>query len=118
VVESQAVGFESNNGPEDWLGAGVLDLAFNGRVLYWRGPAPYYFVAVPDGPSAAIRAVAPVVTYGWGVIPVRVALGESVWETSLFPKDGRYLIPIRKAVRLAEELSAGDMVVVRLDVGP
>ena len=112
------MGFESNGGPEDRLGAGVLDLAFSGRVLYWRGPAPYYFVAVPDEPSAAIRAVAAVVTYGWGVIPVRVALGESAWQTSLFPKDGRYLVPIRKAVRLAEDLSEGDMVSIRLDVGP
>jgi hypothetical protein len=56
------------------------------------------------------------VTYGWGVIPVIVRIGKSVWQTSLFPKDGRYLVPIKASVRNAEDLEEGDDVTVRLEV--
>ena len=92
--------------PPDELGqaaADVLDLAFSGEIWFWRGPAPWYFVTVPHEASVAIHAVSAVVSYGWGVIPVRVRIAGSAWETSLFPKDGRYLVPIRAAVRAAEQ---------------
>jgi Domain of unknown function (DUF1905) len=95
----------------------ALELSFSGEVWHWRGPSPFYFVAVPDDESAAIRAISTVVTYGWGVIPVRVAIGGSHFETSLFPKDGRYLVPIKKAVRLAEGLNEGNVVAVELVIG-
>ena len=55
-------------------------------------------------------------TYGWGVIPVRVRIGGSDWETSLFPKDGRYLVPVKDAVRKSERLVVGDAVTVQLAV--
>ena len=93
-----------------------LDLAFSGEVWYWRGPSPYHFVTVPDDASAAIRAVSGVVGYGWGVVPVRVRVGASDWQTSLFPKDGRYLVPIKDLVRKAEGLAEGDTVMVRLGI--
>jgi hypothetical protein len=34
----------------------------------------------------------------------------------LFPKDGRYLVPIKAAVQKAEKLKAGDEVTLRLKV--
>jgi hypothetical protein len=95
----------------------ALELSFSSEVMYWRGPAPYYFIAVPDDASAAIRAISSIVSYGWGVIPVRVWIGDSAFETSLFPKDGRYLVPVKDAVRQPEALVAGDVVSVRLVVG-
>ena len=42
--------------------------------------------------------------------------GDSVWETSLFPKDGRYIVPVKAAVRRAEELDDGDVPTVRLRI--
>lgn len=96
--------------------AAILDLAFSGELWHWRGPAPFHFVTLPDDPSAAVRAISAIVSYGWGVIPVRVLIGGSEWETSLFPKDGRYLVPIKDAVRTVERLSVGDTVTVRLMV--
>ncbi len=93
-----------------------MELAFTGRVVEWRGPAPYYFVAVPDEESADIREVAAMATYGWGVIPVGARLGEVAFETSLFPKDGGYLLPLKKAVRTATGLAAGDEVPVGMTV--
>ena len=76
-----------------------MELVFAGRVIEWRGPSPYYFVPVPDEESADIREVAAMATYGWGVIPVEARIGEVAFTTSLFPKDGGYLLPLKNAVR-------------------
>ncbi len=94
-----------------------MHIEFSGEIFFWRGPAPYFFVAVPEQPSAAIKAVSRQVTYGWGVIPVRARIGETVWTTSLFPKDGRYLVPIKVLVQKAEQLKEGDRVTIALEVG-
>ena len=91
-------------------------LEFSGIIFYWRGPAPYYFVTVPAEQSSDIKAISALVTYGWGVIPVTVRLGQSEWKTSLFPKNGGYLVPIKDSVRKAEDLGQGDLVSVRLEV--
>ncbi len=91
-------------------------IEFDGIVLYWRGPSPYYFVAVPEDQSQDIKAISRLVTYGWGVIPVIDRIGETEWSTSLFPKDGRYLVPIKDLVRKAENLAVDDVVSVRLEV--
>ena len=72
---------------------GRVDLTFDGTVIEWRGPAPYYFVPVPEPESEDIREVAAMATYGWGVIPVTVRIGDTDFETSLFPKEGGYLLP-------------------------
>lgn len=93
-----------------------MRLAFTGRVIEWRGPAPYYFVPVPDAESDDIREVAAMATYGWGVIPVEAHIGETAFETSLFPKDGGYLLPLKNAVRKPQGIAAGDDVSVRMTV--
>jgi hypothetical protein len=85
-------------------------------VIEWRGPAPYYFVSVPHAESANIREVAAMATYGWGVIPVQATIGEVTFETSLFPKDGLYLLPLKVAVREPQGLSPGDSVTVEMTV--
>jgi hypothetical protein len=93
-----------------------MNLEFVGELWYWRGPAPYHFVTVPEEASADLRALSPIVSYGWGVIPVSVRIGETKWETSLFPKDGRYAVPIKDAVRRAEGIADGDIVTVKLAI--
>ena len=92
-------------------------IEFEGQIFYWRGPAPFLFVAVPEEPSRELKAISAWVTYGWGVIPVRARIGETEWKTSLFPKEGRYLVPIRMSVQKSEHLDVGDDVVIRLEVG-
>ncbi|MCD7443399.1 DUF1905 domain-containing protein [Streptomyces lincolnensis] len=93
-----------------------MRLVFAGPVIEWRGPAPYYFVVVPDEESADIREVAAMATYGWGVVPVAARIGGTSFETSLFPKDGGYLLPLKKAVRTPQGLAAGDDVAVEMTV--
>lgn len=93
-----------------------MDLRFSGDVLHWRGPAPYHFVPVAPAEADALRAVAGLASYGWGVIPVTVTLGGTTWTTSLFPKDGGYLVPVKDAVRRAEGVDVGDTVTLRVVV--
>jgi uncharacterized protein DUF1905 len=96
-----------------------MHLDFTGDVWHWRGPSPFYFVTVPDEESSHLKAVSTAVTYGWGMIPVQARIGATEWETSLFPKDGLYVVPVKDAVRRAEGLDEGDTVTVRLTVtGP
>ena len=50
------------------------------------------------------------------MIPVDAQIGDTEWTTSLFPKDGRYLVPLRDWVRKAEGLELGAEVTIRLTV--
>ena len=93
-----------------------MDLRFSGELWHWRGPAPYHFVAVPEDEADEIRETAAFVTYGWGMIPVRGRIGDTDFTTSLWPKDGGYVVPIKDAVRKPERLGLGDVVTVRLTI--
>jgi len=98
------------------MDAETLDLEFGGELWYWRGPAPFHFITVPYEACVGLRAMSAVVSYGWGMIPVRVRIGASVWDTSLFPKDGRYVVPVKDIVRKAEGLAVGDTARVELSL--
>jgi hypothetical protein len=91
-------------------------LEFTGEVWYWRGPAPFHFVTVPEAESDVIKDAESLVTYGWGMIPVTVRGGRTEWTTSLWPKDGRYLVPLKARVRAAERIELGHRVAVRLAI--
>ena len=93
-----------------------MELEFSGVVWFWRGPSPYHFVTVPEDESAELAAVSASVTYGWGMIPVTARIGTTQWTTSLFPKDGGYLVPLKDKVRHAEGLDVDDTVTIRLVV--
>jgi len=94
-----------------------MKLEFDGVVWFWRGPAPWHFVTVPPAECEAIAEVANAVTYGWGMVPVTVRIGNTEWTTSLWPKDGGYIVPLKTAVRLAERLELDDIVALRLVIG-
>lgn len=93
-----------------------MELELTGEVWEWRGPAPYHFVTVPDDVCAALASVAPVVSYGWGMVPATLRLGGTTWTTALWPKDGGYVVPLKDAVRRAERIALGDVVTVSVSV--
>ncbi|MFT4108882.1 DUF1905 domain-containing protein [Propionicimonas sp.] len=76
-----------------------MEFEFTADVIEWRGPAPYYYAVVPGAESDAIHDLAGALTYGWGCIPVEAWLDGKQFTTSLFPRDGRYLVPLKLAVR-------------------
>jgi hypothetical protein len=88
-----------------------------GSRIEWRGPAPFYYLPLPDEESADIREIAAMATYGWGVIPVIARIDDVEFETSLFPKDGRYLLPLKDAVRKPRQITVGDEITVEMTVG-
>jgi hypothetical protein len=94
-----------------------VKIKFQGAMIEWRGPSPFYFVPIPEGSSKKIKAMAAQLTYGWGVIPVLGKIGKTDFSTALIPKDGLYYLPIKNAVRFAEELEVGSEVSVSISVG-
>lgn len=93
-----------------------MQLSFSGKVIEWRGPAPFYFVAIPESFGAEIKLYAKQLSYGWGVIPVIGRLQGLEFSTSLIPRDGIYLLPLKNAVRLPSGLSVGDLAQIELSI--
>ena len=93
-----------------------MDLPVTGPLWYWRGPAPFHFVTVPEREAEMIASTAGLVSYGWGMIPVTVLIGRTRYTTSLWPKDGGYIVPVKAAVRKAETLDLDDVVTMVLTV--
>ena len=93
-----------------------MRLTFSGPVYEWRGPAPHHFVDVPLAEAGMLAAVSEMVTYGWGMIPVTVTLGATEFTTSLWPKDGGYIVPLKAEVRRREKVELGDVVDLVLEV--
>lgn len=94
-----------------------MQLEFSAVAIEWRGPAPFVFVPVPPDESELIHASARELTYGWGAIPVEATIGGTTFTTSLFPRDGAYLLPVKVAVQRAEDVGVGDGVDVRMRLG-
>ena len=93
-----------------------MDFEFEGPVVEWRGPAPYYFLRVPEEESADIKEAAKGLEY-WGQVPVVVQIDDVEFTTALFPKDGVYLVPLKVSVRNQVEVEVDDVVPVALRVG-
>ncbi|TXL60894.1 DUF1905 domain-containing protein [Aeromicrobium terrae] len=94
-----------------------MDVEFSGPVIEWRGPAPYYFVAIPEDESADIKEAAAGLEY-WGQVAVEVRIGGIDFTTALFPKDGRYLLPLKDRVRRALGAQVDDVLSVGLSLRP
>ncbi|NMN06966.1 MULTISPECIES: DUF1905 domain-containing protein [unclassified Novosphingobium] len=94
----------------------LAEITFTGEVIAWRGPAPYVFVALPDETVMPVRVAAREASYGWGVVPVAVWVRDVAFTTSLFPREGGYLLPLKVAVRKATGIDLGDRIAVRLAV--
>ena len=93
-----------------------MELTFTNRVIEWRGPAPYYYLPLPEEVAEDVHDVRQMATYGWGVIPVAARIGDVDFTTSLFPKDGGYLLPLKDAVRKPSGITVGDEVTVEMTI--
>lgn len=98
--------------------------SFTGRL--WRAEdqpgasegGAWHFVTVPAEPSEDIRDETEGRTRGFGSVRVQVRIGTTTWRTSVFPnaRSGCYVLPVKKAVRRAEDVEAGEDVTVELTV--
>jgi hypothetical protein len=82
-----------------------MDTEFSAELWEWRGPAPFYWLTLPEDSCAYIRAESTEASYGWGAIPVCARIGATEWETSLLPKSGGYVLPVKSAPGTAPAIS-------------
>lgn len=94
-----------------------MDLDVDGICIEWRGPAPHHFLPLPPDAADLVGDVAPRLSYGWGCVPVTATIGRSQFRTSLMPKDGGYLLPLKVAVRRREGIEIGTHVVATVHLG-
>ena len=94
-----------------------MDFEFTGEIIEWRGPAPFWFLRVPEEESEDIKLAAKGIEY-WGQVPVLVRIGDAEFTTALFPKDGCYLVPLKVAARTAAgiDVESDQVLTVGLDV--
>jgi len=93
-----------------------MEFEFEGEVIEWRGPAPFYFIATPKEITVEIEACKNELSYGWGVIPARVTIGKVTETTSLIPRNGSFLVPIKNALRVPNKIELGDWISLRLEL--
>lgn len=97
----------------------TVQFEFDTVLIEWRGPAPFVFAPIPEEESGAVKAFAKNASYGWGCIPVKAKIGETEFTTSIMPKDGLFLLPIKLVVQKAEKITIGDCVSaeIRINLG-
>ncbi len=93
-----------------------MELEVVGRIIQWRGPAPYWFLPISSDDSAVIEELKPMLTYGWGCIPVTCRLGGTTFTTSIMPRHGVYLIPLKDKVRTAEGVTPDAPITVHVSM--
>lgn len=91
--------------------------AVSAEVIEWRGPAPFYYLPMNQQDSAELKIEAAGLEY-WGQIAVFVEIDGATFRTAVFPKDGRYLVPLRAAVRKEHRIELGDHITARVRLNP
>lgn len=87
------------------------------RVWLWQGDSPWHFITIEKEQATEIKNDYHWPRRGFGSIPVKVTVGMTTWQTSVFPeKGGTYLLPIKKDVRQKEGIAAGNTIKISLTV--
>lgn len=99
-----------------------LSVSFKGKCWLWQSEkAAWHFITLPEANSEEIKFFnegQSLKKRGWGTVRVKATIGETTWETSIFPhKDSKaYILPIKAAVRKAEQIAVGNEVHLHLDI--
>lgn len=95
-------------------------VTFTAQLWIWdaRRADSWTFVSLPADASEDIRELAAGRARGFRSVRVRVTVGGSTWTTSIFPDSARktYVLPVKRAVRRAESLDAGDVATVTIEL--
>jgi Domain of unknown function (DUF1905) len=99
-------------------GEPLARFSFETQIIEWRGPSPFFYAPIPAQYVDELRQLAKIVSYGWGVAPVDAQIGDVAFKTSLFPKDGGYLLPLKADVRRRTNITAGDLIAIEMTIQP
>jgi hypothetical protein len=94
---------------------------FRAELWVWeaRPDEGWTFVTLPEDESEEIREMTGGrERRGFGSVRVEARIGTTVWRTSIFPdsRSGCYVLPVKKAVRRAQRVEAGDAADVAVEV--
>lgn len=85
----------------------------SGKIWLWNGEAAWHFFSVPKKISKDIKSITSHIRRGFGSVKVKVQIGKTKWNTSIFPtKEGEYLLPIKAQVRKVEKLKTNQKISV------
>jgi hypothetical protein len=87
-----------------------------GTVIEWRGPAPFYFLPTPIEVTEEIELYKRELSYGWGVIPAKVTIGQTTVTTSLIPRAGSFYVPLKDSIRKPNQIVVGDEITLILQL--
>jgi hypothetical protein len=97
--------------------SGPGSFQFSAPLWQYPGEGSWYFVTVPPEISDEIADLTAGTHKGFGSVRVTATVGDSTWQTSVFPsKSGTYLLPVKKPIRTAEHLTEGSPVETHLDL--
>lgn len=92
--------------------------AFTADLWRWESRRDdWWFVSLPRDFGADI-ADKPRESRGFQSVRVRATIGDTTWETSIFrdSRHGSYALPIKKAVRVKENIDDGARVDVEIEL--
>lgn len=91
---------------------------FDAELWEWTGKAAWHFLSVPEDVTDEIDERYGDQAAGFGSVKVEVTIGSTTWTTSVFPdtKRGCFILPVKAAVRRAEDLADGSTASVELRV--
>jgi Domain of unknown function (DUF1905) len=95
-----------------------VQVVFDAELWLWdaRRTDAWTFVSLPGSESEEIRDLAGGLRRGFGSLRVRATIGSSTWTTSIFPGKAGYVLPVKRSIRVAEALDAGDMATVTVEL--
>ena len=84
--------------------------------LYPGDMAAWYFITLPKATAEKIKEKVGKSTRGFGSVPVEVVVGDTVWQTSIFPDkySKSYLLPLKAAVRKKEGIQVDEEIEVKM----
>jgi hypothetical protein len=96
-----------------------MSYKFKSEVWIYPGEsANWHFVSLPVHEAREIKAKYGTRSRGWGSLPVRVTIGKTKLDTSIFPdkKSATYILPIKKVVRSKEHINKGDHIKIKIEI--
>lgn len=84
------------------------------KIWKYSGNGGWYFITIPKNESQIIKEIS--TKNRWGSVPITANIGKSSWKTSVFrdTKINAYLLPIKKEIRIKENISDGDRIELKL----